>query len=353
MHTPGGPLKYSLEGHQFAVFGFKLTSDFRYIVSVSNKFITWDVSTSDLARQVHPGVEGLMMALEISPDNRFVAAYTNNNQTILLNTLISEFIIIDNPLEKDETVQGLCLLDSNLIIYGQFSWVVFNMTGKQISKKKILKETPILKLKMELLDKYSIIYWSGEDTDPEMTLETFKNENSSATLNFHHCVALSKDQTKAFVCDVSDSHVVSMFRYEKSAWKKDITYNENKSPLLMVELSQDEVYVIGTFMTGFHLWRVEEQDDFTSLKLPSGIRNISTKMNKSNSCVLSASHVYAVAGIRKELYIWTMSDGVLVKCLDAHFARIIDIQPLTVGSWNSVITSSIDRTVKVLFKIII
>ena len=52
MHTPGGPLKYSLEGHQFAVFGFKLTSDFRYIVSVSNKFITWDVSTSDLARQV-------------------------------------------------------------------------------------------------------------------------------------------------------------------------------------------------------------------------------------------------------------------------------------------------------------
>ncbi len=36
-----------------------------------------------------------------------------------------------------------------------------------------------------------------------------------------------------------------------------------------------------------------------------------------------------------------------MKCLDAHFARIIDIQPLTVGSWNSVITSSIDRTVKV------
>ena len=80
MHTPGGPLKYSLEGRQFAVFGFRLTSDFRYIVSVSNKFITWDVSTSDLARQVHPNVEGLMMALETSPDNRFVAAYTNNNQ---------------------------------------------------------------------------------------------------------------------------------------------------------------------------------------------------------------------------------------------------------------------------------
>ena len=42
-----------------------------------------------------------------------------------------------------------------------------------------------------------------------------------------------------------------------------------------------------------------------------------------------------------------METAQLVKCLDAHFARIIDIQPLTVGSWNSVITASIDRTVKV------
>ncbi len=75
-------------------------------------------------------------------------------------------------------------------------------------------------------------------------------------------------------------------------------------------------------MTGFLLWRVENVDDeggkkeveaeITTLKLPSGIRNISTKMNKSNSCVLSAGHVYAVAGIRKELYIWTMKDGMLV-----------------------------------------
>ena len=52
-------------------------------------------------------------------------------------------------------------------------------------------------------------------------------------------------------------------------------------------------------------------------------------------------------GIRKELYIWSVETAQLVKCLDAHFARIIDIQPLTVGSWNSVITASIDRTVKV------
>jgi hypothetical protein len=42
-----------------------------------------------------------MIGLELSPDNKFAAAYTNNNQTILLNTLISEFFIIDNPLGKN------------------------------------------------------------------------------------------------------------------------------------------------------------------------------------------------------------------------------------------------------------
>ena len=122
MHTPGGPLKYSLEGHVFAVFGFKLTSDFRYIVSVSNQFISWDISSSDLARQVNPKVEGLMMGLEISPDNRYIAAYTNNDQTILLNNLTSDFKIIDNPFQDNESMTyndniiGLILLDTNLII---------------------------------------------------------------------------------------------------------------------------------------------------------------------------------------------------------------------------------------------
>jgi WD40 repeat protein len=76
----GDDQQYSLEGHQFAVFGFCLTSDLRYIVSISNKFITWDLSTSDLTRDVNPGIEGIMQQLVLSPDNRFAAAYTNNNQ---------------------------------------------------------------------------------------------------------------------------------------------------------------------------------------------------------------------------------------------------------------------------------
>lgn len=42
-----------------------------------------------------------------------------------------------------------------------------------------------------------------------------------------------------------------------------------------------------------------------------------------------------------------MDTSQLTNVLDAHFARIISLEPLTVGNWNLVITSSIDRTVKV------
>lgn len=36
-----------------------------------------------------------------------------------------------------------------------------------------------------------------------------------------------------------------------------------------------------------------------------------------------------------------------MKILDAHFGRIIQLESLIIGNWNSVITSSIDRSVKI------
>ena len=144
-----------------------------------------------------------------------------------------------------------------------------------------------------------------------------------------------------------------MYCYRNDHWYKEKDYPKNPYKLIQLALSQDEMYIIGAFMSGYQVWNVNECDrangevGYVTLKLPPGIRNIATKMNQSYACVLSAKHTYAVAGIRKELYIWAVKTGELVKCLDAHFARIIDLQSLVVGPWNCVITSSIDRTVKV------
>ena len=263
MHTPGGPLKYSLEGHRFAVFSIKLTSDYRYVVSVSNKFITWDVYTSDLARTVQPRVEGLMMDLQISPENKFAAAYTNNNQIILLNTLISEYVIIDSPLEVDETVQGIYLLDTVLIIYGQRTWSAFDMTGKMIEKKSVMRTDLILSIVMDTREDFSIISWSGNIKNPAMAIQTYKLDPANGkskigqVLEFNHVIAINKNQNMCWVCPIEDSHNISMFAFRDKCWWREKDYPNNPHHLLMLACSQDEKFIVGTFLQGFVLWNID------------------------------------------------------------------------------------------------
>lgn len=206
---------------------------------MSNKFITWDVSTSDLARTVHPNVEGLMMDIFISPDNRFAAAYTNNSQTILLNTLVSEFVIIDNPLETNETVASICLLDTALIVYGQTTWVIFDTSGKQLEKRKITIEKPILSIEIEnSKDDYSIIHWSGDAANPAMAVDTYKNGTNREILEFNYAIALDKTQSLAWVCPLPDKYDISMYNYRDGKWWREKDYPKNPYPLLQLELSQ-------------------------------------------------------------------------------------------------------------------
>merc|ERR1712106_756036 len=283
MHTPGGPLKYSLEGHQFAIFAMKLTSDNRYVMSCSNKFITFDVVTSDLARQVYPKVEGLMIGLELSQDNKFAAAYTNNNTTILLNTLIGEIFIIT------------C---------------------------------------------------SGDVEEPNMYLQTYKEKIPCNPLEGHSSMIMTQKQTRAFICGNPDDFTITAYQYENGFWVKEKEYEENTDPILMLELSKNEKWCYAATQKGFKLWNVED-DRFVELRLPSGVRNISKNFNQSNNIVLSKGDLLAVSGIRQELIVWDMDNGALVKRLTAHFQRIVEIKSLVVGKENSVLTSSIDRSIKV------
>jgi WD40 repeat protein len=109
--------------------------------------------------------------------------------------------------------------------------------------------------------------------------------------------------------------------------------------------------VAGTTSNGFVIWDFNDEDNISReaivLKLPYGTRNITTKMLQSNSIMLSGRKNYAIAGVRKNLYVWSMTNHKLVKILDAHFGRIIQLEALPIGNWNSIVTSSIDRTVKV------
>nr|XP_018912430.1 PREDICTED: NACHT and WD repeat domain-containing protein 2 isoform X2 [Bemisia tabaci] len=355
LHTPGGPLKYSLEGHQFAVFDFCLTADYRYIVSISNKFITWDLSTSDMTRDVNPGLEGIMQKLCLSPDNRFAAAYTNNNQTVLLNCLTSEFIVINNPLSENENVEGVFLLNAHLFIHGPASWCQLDMRGNVENSRKSPEnpnEWPLLSLEYTTLDTYQFLFWSGSLDDSRMLLHSAKYGADFDPLHFHSAIVLTSDKTKLFCCSEKGGYTISEFQASEDSkrWEfvKSLPYpcNETVETLLQLKFDKGESVLLGTTANGFIVWHLE-QDTAIALSLPHGVRNISTRILSSNSCMLSAAHDYVVAGVRKNLYVWELKTKDLVKVLDAHFGRIMSLEALTIGNWNSVITSSIDRSVKV------
>ena len=261
MHTPGGPLKYALEGHQFAIFAMKLTSDNRYIISVSNKFITFDVVTSDLARSVYPKVEGLMLGLDLSPDNKFAAAYTNNDQTILLNTLIGEFYIIDSPLEAGENIQGVVMLDTNLTIFGQRTYANFDMRGKLVKKNKFEGEGQIFTIKIrDSKTSYFVVSWSGneEDEHPKMELNGLLDGTTVAPLEHHTTIAFAKNQKKVFVCDNEENFTVTSYKLDvdEKVWKREKIFEDNTTRITMLELSKNEQWVIATLLNGFKLWNV-------------------------------------------------------------------------------------------------
>ena len=216
--------------------------------------------------------------------------------------------------------------------------------------------------------------------DKRLIFTSIFNATPTVILSLSNALAMNRDRDLLFSCSDPNSPNVNLFRLQlenegtsdnkiqllqrqakfsddlstkssELAWIKccDLT---GSGPLLQLKLSETEHHLLGTTALGFCVWKVDGLKDWVSptrldLKLPPGVRNISVKLLYSNSVILSKDDEFALAGVRKNLYVWTMSNGQLVKVLDAHFGRILSLVPYTTGPWNAVITSSIDRTVKV------
>ena len=276
----------------------------------------------------------------MSEDNRFAAAYTNYNQTILFNAVTSEFIVIDNPLKGEQTVQGVLLNDNRLFIYGQYSWCVYSITGTLLETKEVEgnhESFPILSMRIvssptsapdagisnggdapklqrrlrKVLSMKSIpqskdtsnlfiLRWSGDMEDDNLLLENHKGECCSH-LTCHGGFVMNEKNTKIWTCRDLTSNDVGMYVFNDGTWTKKADYVGNQFDMLQLSLSSDESYLIGAFTDGFQLWKTTgcEGEGLVTLKLPSTIRNVTSKMNRSNECLLSKGNIWAIAGVRK------------------------------------------------------
>ena len=367
LHTPGGPLKYSLEGHQFAVFGFCLTSDLRYMVSISTRFITWDLGTSDLTRDVNPGIDGIMQQLVLSSDNKWAGAYTNNNQCVLLNMLSSEFVIINNPFDEEyDPINGVFLLNQSFFVYSKLKWARYDMRGELQETHEFTdingEEWQLLLMEFTTFSEFTAIFCSGSINETRLRMHTAKDGINTDPLQFHSACIQNKQRNVIYCCKTVENFQVFQLTYTlneeagEASWEvtKELPRYENdeKETLLQLKLDQNDRFLMGTCGNGFSLWDFDEENPIKPgeaiyLALPHGVRNISTTLMQSNSLMISSKMDYAIAGVRKNLYVWSLESKLLMKVLDAHFGRIMHLESLTIGNWNCCVTSSIDRSVKV------
>ena len=97
-HSPGGPLVYSLEAHPFGVYGISLMCDDTQLLSVSNKFIIFDLSSGDVVRVINPQVEGILQSLAVSPDKKYCVSFSNNDQIVVCNIIIDDVKVMSRHL---------------------------------------------------------------------------------------------------------------------------------------------------------------------------------------------------------------------------------------------------------------
>lgn len=210
---------------------------------------------------------------------------------------------------------------------------------------------------------YNTVYWTGQITDDKLRLDSIKDDGVAIEpLLFHSALVFHRaNKNIVYCCSNPDNYQVSIYELTTATgdqvanWekKKDLPRYENdiKETILQLKLDYKDRMLLGSTGKGFVIWDQEPDNPIAKeaiyLALPHGVRNITTRMMQSNSVMVSSQLNYAVAGVRKNLYVWCLQSKELVKILDAHFGRIIQLEALTIGSWNSVITSSIDRSVKV------
>ena len=342
LHTPGGPLQYSLEGHPFAPFGVRVTSDLKYIISVSNKFIIWDLSTGDVFRQVIPGIEGIMQNLTLSPNDKYAASFTNNNQIVLCSVMTGDYKVIEKPIDSQDQILGTSVNNTQLIVWTSKEWYLYTVEGARIKKEKVDKTMPLIQMDTNGIDEPYMVLKSGEEGDDDMALEI--QDSKTDPFDFHSAIAIAKDRQTVYACIAISDDAVAVYRRHESGWSYDRTLGDNYDKIFGLTLSFDENYLCATIASGYKLWNLKN-DKMVVLKLPTGIRNIPNKNQITSLVVFTKNNEFVVAGVRKNLYVWDAAIGTLVKTLDAHFGRITVL--VSVNKINKIVSSSIDKSIKV------
>lgn len=354
LHTPGGPLKYSLEGHSFAIFGFCLTSDQRFVLTVSNKFLMFDLMTGEITCDVNPDIPGIMQTLALSSDDKYALSYTNHNQIVILNSLSGDVEII-NKMLSTKPVSGIAISNECGIAWSPTEWVTFNIAnGAKYSTHSVdEKGYAISYINYTDEDNYfltlSTVKKGKENLKEHHLLRTMIQGNYLDEIKIDSALYMKEDNSNIYITrNVDNDYETCHYSLATDGWTCQRVFGSLPTRLMALEIPPGDEILVGTAQIGFYLW-ILEGDKMIELLLPNNVKNISTKPFLSQSSLALTNHnQYAVGGVRKSLYIWNLKDGQLLKEVDAHIARINRIRSLIIDDFNGIVSSSIDKTIKVI-----
>uniref|UniRef100_A0A0N4ZF20 NACHT domain-containing protein n=1 Tax=Parastrongyloides trichosuri TaxID=131310 RepID=A0A0N4ZF20_PARTI len=376
-HSPGGPLKYSLEEHPFAVFGLDLVVNRKMLVSISNQLIVWDTESGDLALTINPNIEGIFFGITISHDGKYVAAYTNNNQVVIMGLMTGEYIII----EPEKMVKQMEIIriqfysneNNNLLIWSNNQYQIYDINGQNLKTESITRYDGFKLLNMFYMNELNnvFIFWSGDKDDWDVKICSKINgknieelQISSALVFFDNkftsgacCIQKAATTDKNFDSDCDYTVILikdsGEGRYEFGEIIED---NLEDRPNDIVYWPRPNRKVNGiqvdwiciVMVDGFILHQTHFDKTNSYLKLPSGIRNIPVKpMHTTSVMTFNSNDSIFVAAVRNSLYVWKVDTLTLIRTIDAHFGRILNLRQMIVHSQNLIISSSLDRTIKI------
>ncbi|CAF1235202.1 unnamed protein product [Adineta steineri] len=392
--SPGGPLVYSLEAHQFAVYGLEVISSGQHLLTVSNKFIVFDLSSGDTVRIVDPKIEGIMTYLSVAPDQRYCVAITISNQYIICNLLTGEYILRDyqtpgsstKPQTKSifssqpaDPLLGAAVSNTHFALWTSQMYQVYTKKGELLTSQptryqiiqiellpgpevEIVCRSEEIKPDQEVArDRLIIDYCFVTNPDhPNETIDINNNEPRCLTggrKNIHSALILTRDKRRMYTCCEINDYNVEMYVNKphpinfktQRIWAFDHQLFENKDRIFAFILSNDENYLMAVTFKGFKIFSFRSYL-WKTCALPGGVRNIISGTKRLiYTAVFSHDNRYCIACVKSTVYVFAIEWGELVASFDSHFGRILVLKGLLSGSGgnNYVITTGMDKTTKV------
>jgi WD40 repeat protein len=315
----------------------------------------WDLSTGEVSREVDPKARGIMQVLVITGDDKLALTYSNYNDVWALDILTGEILTLKGEvLNLSSEILGIEVASDNktAVVWCNQSWSslrlrpTLQVIQRFDAKEELEENAVIITITYDSCNLFHVSY----RIEDQFFLQTFVKGVKIPVVRFY-CGIIITDDNKMYAAN--EKSVIEQWILKEPPWKKvrgllPLKVQEEGNVLLSIIESHRKDFIVGANLRGFTAYATEALNKPKYFALPPGVRNISVQPLQVVSRILFTKwNQYAVAGIRRNLYIWSVSETSLMKIIDAHYGRIVEMLPLEVDDINAVATSSLDRTVKV------